>query len=67
MRLYGIVSQGGTIYLDDGKPTPVEYEKTLANLRVVSPTSYAGAPLGWSMLVAALESDDALAARFFQQ
>ena len=32
MRLYGTVSQGGTIYLDDGKPTPVEYEKTLANL-----------------------------------
>ena len=65
MRLYGMVSQGGTIYLDDGKPTPAEYKKTLANLRVVSPTSYAGAPLGWSMLVAALESDDALAARFF--
>ena len=66
MRLYGTVSQGGTIYLDDGKPTQAEYQKTLANLQVVSPTSYAGAPLGWSMLVAALESDDALAARFFQ-
>ena len=65
MRLYGTVSQGGTIYLDDGKPTQAEYKKTLANLKVVSPTSYAGAPLGWSMLVAALESDDALAARFF--
>ena len=65
MRLYGVVSQGGTIYLDDGKPTQAEYKKTLANLKVVSPTSYAGAPLGWSMLVAALESDDVLAERFF--
>ena len=65
MRLYGMVSQGGTIFLDDGKPTQAEYKKTLANLKVVSPTSYAGAPLGWSMLVAALESDDALAERFF--
>ena len=65
MRLYGTVSQGGTIYLDDGKPTQAEYQKTLANLEVVAPTSYAGAPLGWSMLVAALESDDVLAARFF--
>ena len=65
MRLYGTVSQGGTIYLDDGKPTAADYPKTLANLREVSITGYAGAPLGWSMLVAALEGDEALAEQFF--
>jgi feruloyl-CoA synthase len=65
MRLYGTVSQGGTIYLDDGKPTAADYPKTLANLRKVSITGYAGAPLGWSMLVAALEGDEALAEQFF--
>jgi len=65
MRLYGTIAQGGTIYLDDGKPTAADYPKTLANLREVPITGYAGAPLGWSMLVAALEEDEALAEQFF--
>jgi feruloyl-CoA synthase len=65
MRLFGTIAQGGTIYLDDGKPTAADYPKTLANLRKVSITGYAGAPLGWSMLVAALEGDEALAEQFF--
>ena len=52
-----VMNAGGSIYIDDGKPVPVRFEKTLANLAVVKPTSYAGAPLGWNMLVEALEQE----------
>ena len=65
LRMAFVMKAGGSIYIDDGKPVPGEFEKTLANLAVVKPTSYAGAPLGWNMLVEALEQDDALAKTFF--
>lgn len=65
MRLAMVIESGGCIYLDDGKPVPDEYHKTLENLLVVKPTMYGGAPLGWSMLVDALERDEALAISFF--
>ncbi|MBT5052410.1 MAG: AMP-binding protein [Gammaproteobacteria bacterium] len=65
LRMAFVMNAGGSIYIDDGKPVPGEFEKTLANLAVVKPTSYAGAPLGWNMLVEALEQDDALAKTFF--
>jgi feruloyl-CoA synthase len=65
LRMAFVMNAGGSIYIDDGKPVPGEFEKTLANLAVVKPTSYAGAPLGWNMLVEALEQDDALATTFF--
>ena len=66
MRLAMVIESGGCIYIDDGKPVPDEYHKTLTNLRVVKPTSYGGAPLGWNMLVDALERDDELAQDFFE-
>ena len=65
LRMAFVMNAGGSIYIDDGKPVPGEFEKTLANLAAVKPTSYAGAPLGWNMLVEALEQDDALATTFF--
>lgn len=66
LRLYSIISQGGCIYIDEGKPTLADYDKTLVNLRQVKPTMYAGAPLGWNMLVNALERDEQLAHSFFE-
>jgi len=65
LRLAFVVQAGGAVYIDDGKPIPGEFEKTLANIKVVRPTAYAGAPLGWNMLVEALEQDSALAETFF--
>ena len=65
LRLAFVVQAGGAVYIDDGKPIPGEFEKTLANIKVVRPTAYAGAPLGWNMLVEALEQDSALAGTFF--
>jgi len=65
LRMASIIAAGGSIYLDDGKPVPGQHHKTLENLAEVRPTSYAGAPLGWAMLVDVLERDTDLASVFF--
>jgi feruloyl-CoA synthase len=56
---------GGTLYLDDGKPTPREFGQTLDNLREIAPTVYFNVPKGFEMLTEALERDAALRATFF--
>ena len=66
MRLLMIIARGGAIWLDTGKPLPGEFQKTVENLRTVNPTTYSGAPFGWSMVADALEADDQLAAGFFK-
>ncbi len=61
----GNLADGGTTYIDDGKPLPGLFEQTLRNLREVSPTYFANVPAGYAMLATALEKDEALARRFF--
>jgi feruloyl-CoA synthase len=56
---------GGTLYLDDGKPTQRDFAETLKNLREISPTVYFNVPKGFDMLAEALTHDRALAATFF--
>jgi feruloyl-CoA synthase len=56
---------GGTLYLDDGKPTPREFGQTLDNLREIAPTVYFNVPKGFEMLTEALERDADLRATFF--
>ena len=60
-----ILKNGGTLYVDEGKPAPGLIEKTVANLREVSPTMYFNVPRGFDMLIPYLERDDALRKRFF--
>ena len=62
----GNLAEGGTTYIDDGKPLPGLFEETLRNLREISPTYFANVPAGYAMLATALEKDDALAKRFFR-
>jgi feruloyl-CoA synthase len=62
----GNLAEGGTTYIDDGKPLPGLFEETLRNLREVSPTSFANVPAGYAMLATALEKDNALAGKFFK-
>lgn len=62
----GNLAEGGTTYIDDGKPLPGLFEETLRNLRDVSPTSFANVPAGYAMLATALEKDDSLARKFFK-
>ena len=62
-----VLRTGGTLYIDDGRPAPGLIDRTIAHLREVQPTLYFNVPRGYDMLLPALESDDALAARFFSR
>ena len=58
---------GGTLYIDDGKPTPAEFAKSLRNLRDVSPTVYFNVPRGFEELAKVLDEDAALRSTFFKR
>ncbi|UVL64767.1 feruloyl-CoA synthase [Pseudomonas sp. B21-031] len=62
-----VLYNGGTLYIDDGKPTPQGFAQTLHNLKDISPTAYLTVPKGWEELVKALEQDSSLCERFFQR
>src|SRR5215212_8672538 len=61
-----VLVDGGTLYIDDGRPMPGQLEETVRNLREVSPTYYANVPAGYAALAAAMEKDDALCRSFFR-
>ena len=58
---------GGSFYIDGGSPTPTGIERTLSNLRDVSPTVYFNVPSGFELLLPSLQKDKALAERFFER
>lgn len=60
------VFNGGTLYLDEGKPTTNGMALTLQNLREISPTAYFNVPKGFEMLVQALENEPELRNTFFK-
>ena len=62
-----VLYNGGTLYIDDGKPTPVEFAKSLRNLRDVSPTIYFNVPRGYESLAAVLDEDAELRGTFFRR
>lgn len=57
---------GGTFYLDDGKPGPGLITETIRNLREISPTVYFNVPKGYEELLPALRSDGQLRLSFFR-
>ena len=62
MTLYN----GGTYYIDGGKPARGLIDVTINNLRDISPTWYFNVPAGYEMLVEAMRDDRALARNFFR-
>ena len=58
---------GGTFYIDDGKPGPGFIEETIRNLREISPTVYFNVPKGYEDLLPALRSDKELRENFFRE
>ncbi len=62
-----MLRHGGSIYIDEGKPAPGQIEKSVANLREVSPTLYFNVPRGYDMLLPYLEKDEALRTSFFRR
>ena len=62
-----VLHNAGTIYLDDGKPAPHLFQRTLTALREIPPTVYVNVPAGYGLLAPALEADPELARRFFSR
>jgi len=56
---------GGSMYLDSGKPTPAGIAETIRNLREISPTVYFNVPKGYESLLPYLRDDAALRDKFF--
>jgi feruloyl-CoA synthase len=60
-----VLSNGGTMYIDSGRPAPALFGQTVRNLADVPPTVYFNVPAGYAQLVPALEADPDFARRFF--
>ena len=58
---------GGTLYIDDGKPTPGGMAQTLRNLREISPTIYFNVPKGLEEIARAMDSDTQLRDTLFRR
>ncbi|WP_247337290.1 AMP-binding protein [Bradyrhizobium sp. 147] len=65
--LHGILRNGGTLYIDDGRPLPHLFHKTVANLREISPTAMFNVPAGYNLLCDAIENDLDLGASVFKR
>ncbi|MBC7803525.1 MAG: feruloyl-CoA synthase [Candidatus Parcubacteria bacterium] len=61
-----MLRNGGTLYIDNGKPAPGLAELTAKNLREISPTMYFNVPRGFDLLMPSLEGDAELRRSFFR-
>jgi feruloyl-CoA synthase len=62
-----VLRNGGSLFVDDGRPTIDRIERTVANLREVSPNVYFNVPAGYAMLLPYLEKDHELARSFLRE
>ncbi len=58
---------GGTLYIDEGKPTAALVGETLRNLREIAPTIYFNVPKGFEEIANALEVDEQLRKTFLSR
>jgi len=62
-----VLRNGGTLYIDGGKPTPDLIATTARNLREIAPTLYFNVPRGYDLLLPLLEADEELRRSFFSR
>ncbi len=62
-----VLYNGGTLYIDDGRPTRAGIGETLRNLREISPTVYFNVPKGFEEIVHAMEHDERLRESLFRR
>jgi feruloyl-CoA synthase len=62
-----VLANGGTLYVDEGKPVPGLVDKTIANLREIAPNIYFNVPRGFDALLGFMDQDAALTRNFFSQ
>ena len=64
---YMVIYNGGTMYIDDGKPTPALLSETLRNLREIAPTWYFNVPVGFEAIANAMKTDEKLRRNFLSR
>ncbi len=62
-----VIYNGGTLYIDDGKPTPALMAETLRNLRDIAPTVYFNVPTGFEAISNAMKTDAALRSKLLSR
>ncbi|MGB3068148.1 MAG: feruloyl-CoA synthase [Ottowia sp.] len=62
-----VLNNGGTLYIDEGKPTPALVGETLRNLREIAPTMYFNVPTGFEAIANAMKTDDTLRRNFLSR
>ncbi|MGQ0544834.1 MAG: feruloyl-CoA synthase [Betaproteobacteria bacterium] len=62
-----VIYNGGSYYLDEGKPMPGAIEATVRNLREIAPTWYFNVPKGFEALLPYLREDEVLRKNFFSR
>ena len=62
-----VIHNGGTMYIDGGKPLPGAIEETVRNLREIAPTWYFTVPKGYEALLPFFRADAALRQNFFSR
>jgi feruloyl-CoA synthase len=62
-----VLSNGGTLYIDNGRPVPGQFQHSAANLREIAPTVFLNVPRGYDMLVTELRADEQLRRNFFSR
>jgi feruloyl-CoA synthase len=62
-----VLYNGGTLYIDDGKPTAAGIGETLRNLREISPTIYFNVPKGLEEIASSMDGDEALRDSLFRR
>jgi len=66
-NLNQVIAYDGTLYIDDGKPAPHLFGRTIDALRSMPPTVYYNVPAGYALLAPRLEQDREFAATFFSR
>jgi feruloyl-CoA synthase len=62
-----VIHNGGTMYIDGGKPLPGAIEETVRNLSEIAPTWYFTVPKGYEALLPFFRADAALRENFFSR
>lgn len=65
--LHNMLDWGGTMYIDQGAPTPQRLPEMLRNLKEIPTTQHTTVPQAWAALATALEQDNDLAEIFFSR
>jgi feruloyl-CoA synthase len=61
-----MLANGGSLYIDEGKPVKALFGTTIENLNLIAGTLSFNVPVGFSLLLEALENDPKLAMRYFE-